>query len=500
MDQSNLPGPWSAGRVFTLRAGAPTLATPADLATVNPSNILFTWSGVQNGVRYLFQSSLTSDFSQLVESWNTSMTAWSPVAAYNVGTYYWRVSVLDANDNVLSTSGYRTFTASNQAPPQPAVKSTYFPLASPARLLDTRTGNGGTGRLFANTPVTFSVAGRGGVPSNASAVTGNVTVVNSSAGWAVFLGPDPTSAPTTSTINFTAGQVTGNGLTVALSGAGTLSATYISNTGNSTDLVFDVTGYFTPDTSGATYHPMTPARVLDTRSANGWSGKLFANTPVTFSVAGRGGVPLNASAVTGNVTVANSSAGWAVYLGPAAIVSPTTSTINFNTAEVKGNSLTVALSGSGGLSATYIGNTGNTTDLVFDVTGYYTPDGTGSRFVAITPARLLDTRLGNGWTGRIFANSPATFGVRGRGGVPTDATGVTGNVTVVNQTSSWAVFLGPDPTPAPTTSTINFNKGDVKGNGLTVALSSGGNLSATYISNSGNTTDLVFDATGYFVP
>jgi hypothetical protein len=35
---------------------------------------------------------------------------------------------------------------------------------------------------------------------------------------------------------------------------------------------------------------------------------------------------------------------------------------------------------------------------------------------------------------------------------------------------------------------------------VTVALGSGGTLSATYISYSGNTTDLIFDATGYYEP
>jgi hypothetical protein len=84
--------------------------------------------------------------------------------------------------------------------------------------------------------------------------------------------------------------------------------------------------------------------------------------------------------------------------------------------------------------------------------------------------------------------------------VPANATAVTGNVTVTGETSGWAVFVGPAPTPSPTSSTINFVKGDVKANGLTVALSATGTLSATYMSSSGNTTDLVFDVTGYFVP
>ena len=84
--------------------------------------------------------------------------------------------------------------------------------------------------------------------------------------------------------------------------------------------------------------------------------------------------------------------------------------------------------------------------------------------------------------------------------MPSDATAVTGNVTVVNPTFSWAIYLGPDPITSPTTSTLNFLKGEAKANGVTVALGSGGTLSATYISYAGNTNDLVFDVTGYFVP
>ncbi len=377
--------------------------------------------------------------------------------------------------------------------------STFFPI-TPVRLLDTRFGNGLAGKFLANTPRTFSVAGRGGVPSNATAVTGNVTVVNSTFSWAIYLGPNPVANPTSSTINFSPGEITSNGLTVALSTSGTLSATYMSTSGNTTDLVFDVTGYFVPDLTGGTYHPMTPSRLLDTRFGNGLSGKLVANTPRTFQVTGRGGVPANATAVTGNVTVVNSTFSWAVFVGPNPMASPTTSTINFTTGQIKANSLTVELSTAGALSATFMSTAGNTTDLVFDVTGYYTADTSGSTFVALTPARLLDTRFGNGLSGKFVANTPRSFQVSGRGGVPADATGVTGNVTVVNETNAWAVFVGPDPLASPTTSTLNFNKGDIKANGLTVALGSGGMLSATYISTTGNTTDLVFDVTGYYVP
>jgi hypothetical protein len=141
---------------------------------------------------------------------------------------------------------------------------------------------------------------------------------------------------------------------------------------------------------------------------------------------------------------------------------------------------------------------GNTTNLVFDVTGYYTADATGETYVPITPTRLLDTRVGTGLPARLVANTPATFQVGGRECLPPNAAAVSGNVTAVNETGSWAVFVGPDPLPRPTTSTVNFTAGQVQGNSLTVALSATGSLSATYMSGAGNTTDLVFDATGYF--
>jgi hypothetical protein len=169
--------------------------------------------------------------------------------------------------------------------------------------------------------------------------------------------------------------VIGNGVAVALGSGGTLSATYISSAGNTTDLVFDVTGYFTPDTSGSSYHAISPTRLLDSRYGNGLSGALSANSPVTFQVTGRGGVPGNATAVTGNLTVTDSTAGWAVFLGPSPTASPSSSTINFTRGQVIGNGVAVALGSGGTLSATYISSAGNTTDLVFDVTGYFTPAG-----------------------------------------------------------------------------------------------------------------------------
>ena len=96
-------------------------------------------------------------------------------------------------------------------------------------------------------------------------MTGNVTVTQQEAAGFVAVTPTATNTPPSSTINVPLGDNRANNLTVPLSSTGTLSATYVATTGKKTHLIFDVTGYFLADDTGATFTPLTPARVLDTR-------------------------------------------------------------------------------------------------------------------------------------------------------------------------------------------------------------------------------------------
>ena len=178
----------------------------------------------------------------------------------------------------------------------------YVPL-TPTRLLDTRYGNGLTGAFSANHARTFQVTGRGGVPASAVAVTGNLTVTRQTGAGYLYLGPIATNTPSSSTLNFPTGDNRANGVTVALSGDGKLAVTYAAAAGKTAHAIFDVTGYFLPGVSGATYVPLTPTRLLDTRYGNGLTGAFSANHARTFQVTGRGGVPASAVAVTGNLTV-----------------------------------------------------------------------------------------------------------------------------------------------------------------------------------------------------
>ena len=127
------------------------------------------------------------------------------------------------------------------------------------------------------------------------------------------------------------------------------------------------------------------------------------------------------------------------------------------------------------------------------------PRASGATYVALSPARLLDSRFGNGLSGPFSVGVPRTFAVSGRGGVPSNAVAVTGNLTVTGQTAAGYVFLGPAPVANPASSTLNFPLADSRANGVTVALGSGGTLSATYLATPGATTQLIFDVTGYFV-
>ena len=116
------------------------------------------------------------------------------------------------------------------------------------------------------------------------------------------IGPAATNNPGSSTLNFPVGDDRANAVTVALGTGGTLSITFVApSNGPTAHAIFDVTGYFTPDMSGATYVPLTPTRVLDTRNGTGGLAGPFTNHAArTFTV---GGVPASAIAVTGNLTV-----------------------------------------------------------------------------------------------------------------------------------------------------------------------------------------------------
>jgi phage baseplate assembly protein gpV len=402
--------------------------------------------------------------------------------------------------------------------------STYYAIP-PARVLDTRpTGSGHTniglaGKFTAGTVRTFNVAAvnyvGGGtkidVPLWADAVTGNLTIVGETTAGLIALGP--TMAPTgdTTTINFVKGDTRANNVTVGLSPDGSLSAVYRSSTGGATvDLIFDVTGYFLPWTAyGSTYHALAPGRVLDTRKTGsghtniGLVGKFANKVPRTFPVAGVKGlgwtsaqVPSSATAVTGNLTITNATSVGYVSVGPTIAAVPSTSTLNVAQGANIANGVTVALN-AGKLQAVWDGTVGSSADVIFDITGYFTPDTSGLAYHPIVPDRLLDTSTNKGLTGAFTNLVSRPLVVGGVDAIPANAAGISGNLTVVNPSSNGFAFISPDAVASPTSSTININAHLSGANGFDVALDTG-NLSLIWCGTVGSTADLQLDVTGYW--
>ena len=376
--------------------------------------------------------------------------------------------------------------------------ASFAPL-NPARLLDTRVGNGLGGKFVSGTPRSFQVTGRGGVPANAVAITGNLTVTGQSTSGYVFLGPSATSTPTSSTLNVPLGDTRANGVTVKLSGSGKIGAVYVGRPGSTTHLIFDVTGYFVvADPNGlfgTTWWPIEPLRVLDTR--NGF-GRLPNGVPERFYVTGFG-IPATAQAVTANITVTGQTSAGYLFVGPNNMANPTSSTINVPKGDTRANNATIRIGQYGQLSTTWKGAAGSSTHLIVDVTGYFVPGPSGATYVPLTPVRLLDTRVGTGLSEPFAHGVPQTLALAATGGIPaSDTLGITANLTVTGQTSGGYAFVGPNAVADPTSSTINFPKGDTRANGLDVALSGGSSVSAVFRGAINATTELIMDVTGYF--
>jgi len=265
------------------------------------------------------------------------------------------------------------------------------------------------------------------------------------------------------------------------------------------DIIFDVTGYFTITTVADSWYPVsTPTRLLDTRINVGLTGVFTNQAPRSLRVAGVSGIPANAVAVTGNLTATG-------HVGPTGVgyfaitttptSNPTTSTLNFPSADTRANNLVAPLAADGTLSIVYMGV--GSENGILDITGYFLPDANGDLYVPLAPVRVLDSRIGLGAI-KIFTRSQAgALPIAGRNGVDPAALAVTGNLTATTVTSAGYGYITPITTPAPATSNLNVPRGDDRANGFISALGPDGSLGVGW--NGRGSANLIMDLTGYFV-
>jgi hypothetical protein len=131
--------------------------------------------------------------------------------------------------------------------------------------------------------------------------------------------------------------------------------------------------------------------------------------------------------------------------------------------------------------------------------GIFSEKGGAIRYLN-TPVRLLDARTSasSGLTNRgaLAGNELYTFVVAGTGGIPSNAQGLIGNVTILGPSGAGNLSLFPAGGSVPTVASMTFGTpGLFLANGVNVAIGSGGAIDIQ--NQSSGTTPLVLDAVAY---
>jgi hypothetical protein len=289
---------------------------------------------------------------------------------------------------------------------------------------------------------------------------------------------------------------------------------------------FDLCTYETgaPPSPGGGFHPLAPARILDTRVGLGiphgavraGDGRLPNEPDDTtrlewlenhqLKVTGVGGVPeRGVSAVLLNLTVTGPwGDGWlGIYpKQPRSSIFedqsmfrtfPATSSLNFKSGETLPN-LVVARVGAGG--RIMLENASFAAHVIADVAGWYdTGTARGDGFFGVTPVRVMDTR--NVDKPVFGPREVRTLQISGRAGVPSNATAVALNVTQIEATAGGYVTIWPDGSAQPEASNLNGAAGRTRPNMVVVKLGAGGKVK---LFNSEGSSHMAVDVVGYMAP
>ena len=372
----------------------------------------------------------------------------------------------------------------------------YHPL-TPARILDTRSNLGVTGKVGQASTVDLLVGGKGGVPSTGvGAVVLNVTATEPTTSSFVTVWPADTTRPLASNLNLVADQTVANLVIVPVGQSGAAAGKVsVFNSAGSVHLVADVQGWFPVDSA---YRALTPARIMDSRDGLGTPSRIGPNSSIDLQVAGRGGVPeTDVGAVVINVTAAEPTMSSFVTVWPTGATRPLASNLNVTAGQNVPNLVIVPVGQSGAAAGKVsLYNQQGTIDLVADVQGWF-PVSTASDYTGAAPFRILDTREGIGGASSLGTGGSLELLVVGVGSVP--ATGVTAvalNVTATNGDRPSYVTVWPAGGARPLASNLNTTRaGHTVANLVIVPVGADGKVS---LFNFDGTIDLVADVQGWF--
>jgi len=426
-------------------------------------------------------------------------------------------------------------------PAQPYSPASFHQSVTATRILDTRNSGklhntagitAGGSTVAADAVTQLNIAGDSvtpsttgspaAIPSTVTAVAIDVTATNETENGFVTAYADGTQRPLTSSTNYTSDD-TVTGYQIVPVGTDGKIDLYNGSTGT-TALIVDLTGYFVSDPTGTfsgdqTYTPLpTAVRALDTDTSTGLAatnlstangnltstGAVAANSSFNLQITGSNNIPSTATAVAVNLTTVGE--GGIGYLEAYATgAAPTTlSSLTYGSSAIASMAADVPI-GTGGQIT--ISNNSNVTDVIADITGYYTPVGSGTSgemYHAVSPTRLVDTRNGtgssNGKASTVGADGTYVISQADTQQITTaaDSTLVT-MLTSADSTATGLFVAYPTGTIAPGTSNINWASGESISNLALTPVGTGSNAGqiAVYNSSTG-TTDLIVDCSGYF--
>jgi hypothetical protein len=369
-----------------------------------------------------------------------------------------------------------------------------FVPVTPCRIADTRNAAGPFGgpTLSSGSSRSFSIPSSAcGIPSSAAAYALNVTVVPQGPLSWLTMWPTGQTEPVASTLNSPDGRIKANAAIVPAGTGGAISV-FVTNT---TDVILDINGYFVPTTTAGAlaFYPVTPCRLVDTRSSPGPLAGPTMSAGQTRSFPLLGGscnVPSTAQAYSLNFTaVPQGPLGW-LTVWAAGQAEPVVSTLNAPTGTVTANAAIVPAGTAGAINAFVTNNT----DLIIDINGYFAPPGTGGlSFYVLTPCRVLDTResgSGQPFSGELDVNVTGSAC-----SPPSAAQAYVFNTTVIPSGELQYLTVWPQGTTQPVVSTLNAFDGAITSN-MAIVPTTNGSISdfAT------NPTQLILDLSGYFGP
>lgn len=360
-----------------------------------------------------------------------------------------------------------------------------FQAVSPFRFADSRMGRT-IGRLPAGKQIRIAVAGKQGIPSDATAISANFTIAGPD-GPGYFSAYDCAgSEPNVSTSNYQQWEDVPNQAIIPLNN-GDMCLYSV----HGAHLIIDVNGYMSPGAE-LEFVPVDPRRMYDSRGQQ----PLAPNEVRRIRVAGGSSpAPEGAAAVALNITAPSPRENGWIRAFPCDTNEPESSSLNPRFVTDRANSAIVPISPSGDICV----RSSTTTDVIIDITGWFS-EGDHLEFVPVQSLRIADTRSTHPdlhphqSAQMIHPGEVLEIKVAGARGVTDFAKAATVNLVAAAATQPGWLRVVPCGLGS-SVSNVNYPAGAPYANGTNVKLSSKGSICIT----SSATTHVVIDLTGVWV-